>query len=60
VFGLTSGLNSSVHAGGCLTLLPRFRPAKALEIVQRDGVTTLLGVPTMCAAMLARGRRGEL
>jgi long-chain acyl-CoA synthetase len=52
VFGLTSGLNSSVRAAGTLTLLPRFDPAKALEIVQRDGVTTLLGVPTMYAAML--------
>ena len=52
VFGLTSGLNSSVRAAGTLTLLPRFEPGKALEIVQRDGVTTLLGVPTMYAAML--------
>ena len=52
VFGLTSGLNSSVRVGACLTLLPRFDPAKALEIVQRDKVTTFLGVPTMYAAML--------
>jgi long-chain acyl-CoA synthetase len=52
VFGLTSGLNSAVQAGGTITLLPRFSPIKALEIVQRDGVTTLLGVPTMYAAML--------
>jgi long-chain acyl-CoA synthetase len=52
VFGLTSGLNSCVRVGACLTLLPRFEPAKALEIVQRDKVTTFLGVPTMYAAML--------
>jgi long-chain acyl-CoA synthetase len=52
VFGLTSGLNSAVRAGAELTLLPRFDPAKALEIVQRDGVTILLGVPTMYSAML--------
>jgi long-chain acyl-CoA synthetase len=52
VFGLTSGLNSCVRVGACLTLLPRFEPAKALEIVQRDRVTTFLGVPTMYAAML--------
>jgi long-chain acyl-CoA synthetase len=52
VFGLTSGLTASVRAGGCLTLLPRFDPAKALEIVQRDKVTTFLGVPTMYAAIL--------
>jgi long-chain acyl-CoA synthetase len=52
VFGLTSGLNAAVRSGGCLTLLPRFDPAKALEIVQRDQVTTFLGVPTMYAAIL--------
>ncbi|MEA2411254.1 MAG: long-chain acyl-CoA synthetase [Thermoleophilaceae bacterium] len=55
VFGLTSGLNSAVRVGGVLTLLPRFDPGKALEIVQRDGVTTFLGVPTMYAAMLHHG-----
>src|SRR2546423_8117835 len=52
VFGLTSGLNSCVRVGACLTLLPRFDPGKALEIVQRDKVSTFLGVPTMYAAML--------
>ncbi|HXS43868.1 MAG TPA: long-chain fatty acid--CoA ligase [Solirubrobacteraceae bacterium] len=52
VFGLTSGLNSCVRVGACLTLLPRFDPAQALAIVERDRVTTLLGVPTMYAAML--------
>jgi long-chain acyl-CoA synthetase len=57
VFGLTSGLNSAVRVGGELTLLPRFEPGKALEIIQRDGVTTFLGVPTMYAAMLHHGER---
>jgi long-chain acyl-CoA synthetase len=52
VFGLTCGLNTSVLAGGCLTLLPRFDAGKALEIVARDRVTTFLGVPTMYAALL--------
>jgi long-chain acyl-CoA synthetase len=52
VFGLCSGLNTAFSVGGCLTLLPRFDPGKALEIVERDGVNTFLGVPTMYAAML--------
>src|ERR1700751_3330858 len=52
VFGLTCGLNATVAAAGTLTLLPRFDPAKALEIIQRDGVTIFEGVPTMYAAML--------
>jgi long-chain acyl-CoA synthetase len=52
VFGLTCGLNVSVASGATLTLLPRFDPAKALDIIQRDRVTIFEGVPTMYAAML--------
>src|SRR5690242_19343775 len=52
VFGLTCGLNATVAAAGTLTLLPRFDPARALEIIQRDAVTIFEGVPTMYAAML--------
>ena len=52
VFGLTCGLNASVAAAGTLTLLPRFDPAKALEIIERDRVTIFEGVPTMYAAIL--------
>jgi long-chain acyl-CoA synthetase len=52
VFGLTCGLNVSVASAATLTLLPRFDPAKALEVLQRDSVTLFEGVPTMYAAML--------
>ena len=52
VFGLTCGLNASVLKGACLTLIPRFDPAKALEVISRDQVTVFEGVPTMYAAML--------
>jgi long-chain acyl-CoA synthetase len=52
VFGLTCGLNVSVTSAATLTLLPRFDPAKALDIMQRDLVTLFEGVPTMYAAML--------
>jgi long-chain acyl-CoA synthetase len=51
-FGQTCGLNATVFAGGCLTLIPRFDPAKALEIIQRDRVSVFEGVPTMYSAML--------
>jgi long-chain acyl-CoA synthetase len=51
-FGQTCALNATVAAGGCLTLLPRFSPGKALEIIERDRVTVFEGVPTMYAAML--------
>ena len=52
VFGLTCGLNAAVRSGACLTLIPRFDPAKALQVVERDQVTIFEGVPTMYAAML--------
>jgi long-chain acyl-CoA synthetase len=51
-FGLTCGLNAAVAKGACLTLIPRFDAAKALEVVGRDGVTVFEGVPTMYAGML--------
>src|SRR3954469_20868686 len=51
-FGQTCGLNAAVATGACLTLIPRFDPSKALEIIARDGVTVLEGVPTMYHAML--------
>ena len=52
VFGMNSVMNCTVQARGLLTLLPRFEPAKALEIIQRDKVTTFAGVPTMYTALL--------
>ena len=57
VFGMNSALNATVRGGGCLTLLPRFEPGKALEIIQRDGVTSFLGVPTMYVALLNHADR---
>jgi long-chain acyl-CoA synthetase len=51
-FGLSCGLNTVMRAGACLTLLPRFDPAKALEIIDRDGVSVFEGVPTMYTALL--------
>jgi long-chain acyl-CoA synthetase len=58
-FGQTCALNATIAAGGCLTLIPRFDPAKALEIIQRDKVTVFEGVPTMYAAMLNHPERDK-
>lgn len=52
VFGLTCGLNGSILAGATLTLIPRFEPRKALEVIERDAVTLFQGVPTMYSALL--------
>jgi long-chain acyl-CoA synthetase len=51
-FGLTCAMNACVVPGGCLTLIPRFDPARALEIIERDRVSVFEGVPTMYGAML--------
>jgi long-chain acyl-CoA synthetase len=51
-FGQTCGLNATIAGGGMLSLIPRFDPAKALEIIERDRVTVFEGVPTMYNAML--------
>src|SRR4051794_18618080 len=52
-FGQTCGLNASVAVGACLSMIPRFDPGKALDIIERDKVTVFQGVPTMYHAMLA-------
>jgi len=52
-FGQTAAMNAGLMAGACLTLLPRFDPRKALQIMERDRVSVFLGVPTMYNAMLA-------
>jgi len=54
-FGQTCTMNSAVASGACVTMLPRFDPEKALEIIGRDGVTVFQGVPTMYNAMLHSG-----
>jgi long-chain acyl-CoA synthetase len=54
-FGQTCALNVAVYAGASLTLIPRFDPAVALKVIERDSVTVFEGVPTMYVAMLQAG-----
>jgi long-chain acyl-CoA synthetase len=51
-FGQTVSMNASLRVGATLSLLPKFDPGDALEIMQRDGVTHFYGVPTMYGALL--------
>ncbi len=46
-FGQTCVMNVSLFLGATMTMLPRFEPVKAAEIIQRDRVTVFAGVPTM-------------
>jgi long-chain acyl-CoA synthetase len=56
-FGQTCALNVAVRAGACLDLIPRFDAGKALEVIDRDGVTVFEGVPTMYHALLNHPER---
>jgi long-chain acyl-CoA synthetase len=42
-----------------MSLVPRFDPAKVLEVMQRDGVTVFEGVPTMYVALLNHPQVGD-
>jgi long-chain acyl-CoA synthetase len=58
-FGQTCTMNVATYLGSCVTMLPRFDPDKALEIMERDKVTVFQGVPTMYNAMLNCESREE-
>jgi long-chain acyl-CoA synthetase len=58
-FGQTCSLNATMKSGGTLTMIPRFDPGKALEIMQRDGCTIFQGVPTMYTAILHHPERDQ-
>jgi long-chain acyl-CoA synthetase len=52
--GLVALLSTSVFAGSTLVLSPeRFDPGGVLDLVGRESVTILLGVPTMHAGLVA-------
>ncbi len=56
-FGQTVAMNASLRVGACLTLVPKFDPADALETIRRDRVTHFYGVPTMFGALLHHPER---
>jgi long-chain acyl-CoA synthetase len=50
-FGQTCTLNASLAVGARLALLTRFDAAAAVELLDREEVTILMGVPTMLAGI---------
>jgi long-chain acyl-CoA synthetase len=56
-FGQTCTLNAAVASGACLTLLPRFDGATALEMLAEHGVTVFAGVPTVYSRLLQQPGR---
>ena len=55
-FGQTCGMNSMFYAGGQITMMPRFEPAGAVQIMQAHGVTVFAGVPTMYWGLLGEAK----
>jgi len=51
-YGQSCVMNTVLALGSTLTLMPRFEPAQAMEIIQRDRVTHFAAVPTMYQTML--------
>ncbi|MFQ5417464.1 MAG: long-chain fatty acid--CoA ligase [Myxococcota bacterium] len=51
-FGQTCIQNATISVGATFTLLPRFGPKEAFELIERDRVTIFAGVPTMYFALL--------
>jgi long-chain acyl-CoA synthetase len=53
VFGMTGCMNGAIAAGACLALVARFEPERALEEIDREHVSVFMGVPAMCATLVA-------
>ena len=51
-FGQTCVQNATIALGGTMSLMARFEPEKAFEVMVRDSVTFFAGVPTMYFALL--------
>jgi long-chain acyl-CoA synthetase len=58
-FGASNVMNTAMYAGATLSLLPRFDPVKALQMIQRDRITVFAGVPTMYIAFLKAYDEGD-
>ncbi|HEY0778221.1 MAG TPA: AMP-binding protein [Gemmatirosa sp.] len=61
LFGLVVSGLTPLLAGGRVTTMARFNPITAVDLIAHQGVTFLVGVPAVFAALLqAAERRGDL
>jgi long-chain acyl-CoA synthetase len=58
-FGQTVQMNAGFASAATVVLLPRFEAARALELMQEEGVTFFAGVPTMYHALLNCEQNGR-
>ena len=52
VLGQSGVMNAAIAAHAPIALMARFDAAKALELMRDEGANVILGVPTMCIALL--------
>ncbi|WP_017627221.1 long-chain-fatty-acid--CoA ligase [Nocardiopsis chromatogenes] len=57
IFGQTTQLNTALYRHAAIVLMPRFDGDEALALMEKEGVTTFGGVPTMYWGLL--GAKGE-
>lgn len=55
--GGLSGLYVNTAMGGKLTLMYRWDPARALELVEREGINSVAGVPTVVRQLLEQAAK---
>ncbi|WP_222432070.1 class I adenylate-forming enzyme family protein [Leekyejoonella antrihumi] len=53
VGGMTCTIASTLEAGGRVSLVPSFNPKQSLELIARDRITIMVGVPTMFGMILS-------
>lgn len=53
LFGLVVSGAASLLAGGRVTTMPRFNPARAIELLESESISDLVAVPTVFAAIMA-------
>ena len=59
LFGLTVSLIAPMMVGARVTTMPRFNPIAAVDLIEREGITEIVGVPAVFAGLLAAiARRG--
>ncbi len=56
-FGQTCMMNAGILGGATLSMMPRFEPRKALELISKDRITSMALVPTMYALLLSSPNR---
>jgi long-chain acyl-CoA synthetase len=52
ILGQSGVMNPAIYIGCSVALVPRFDPEQTLDLVEHEGVSVFLGVPTMCIALL--------